>query len=182
MLTIDKEHAFIFKSPQATEGETKTTFHWDNVFYTNDARYVERLAEMLADMWKRGIDISEILSEPKEQVQRVYVTSHDTTATVIDKMLENNASSMIVIKDEDPIGIISERDVLNKVVRTCKDPKKTKAIDIMSLPIVTVDSDVPLTEALARMRKTGARRIAVFKKGKLTGMLSARQEARTKKA
>jgi sugar-specific transcriptional regulator TrmB/CBS domain-containing protein len=184
MLTVDNEHAFIFKTPSKDQATTRTPFQMDNTFYTNDSRYVERVAEMLEDIWKRGIDIQTLIQGPPT-MSTVRVSGTDPASKIVDLMLRNNLDSVIVADKDQPIGLVTHKDLLQKVVRPRKDPDKTKAKDIMSLPIVTVDSEEPLTKAYETMRRTGINKVAVLKKGKLAGMLtlktSTKHEASARK-
>jgi CBS domain-containing protein len=172
MLAADSEHLFIFKTPPLNKSTARTAFHMDDVFYTNDARYVERVTEMLNDIWKRGIDIHEITSGPATRTPIATVSSHDTATKVIDSMLENNVSSVVVAQNGNPVGVITERDLLEKILKRKKDPAQTYAKDIMSIPIIAADSDRPLTEALRAMQSKGIKKLAVLRNGKLVGMLT----------
>ena len=178
MLTVDNEHVFIFKTPSRDQATTKTPFQMDNTFYTNDSRYVERVAEMLEDIWKRGIDIQQLIQGPSA-VSTVRVSSIDPASKVVDLMLRNNIDSVIVAEKDQPIGLVSHKDLLEKIVKPCKNPEQTKAKDIMSLPITTVETEEPLVKAFEIMRRTGIPKIAVLKKGKLAGMLTLKTSPRS---
>jgi CBS domain-containing protein len=172
MLTADAEHLFIFKTPPLNKATAKTAFHMHDIFYTNDTRYVERVEEMLNDTWKRGIDIHELTSGPATGTPMAKVSSSATASEAVDSMLKNNINSVVVTQNDNPIGIITERDILEKIVKHQKDPTKTRAKDIMSIPIIAADSNQPLTKALQTMKTTGIKKLAVLKKGKLVGMLT----------
>jgi CBS domain-containing protein len=174
MLATDGEHLFIFKTPPLNKSTARTAFHLDDVFYTNDARYVERVAEMLNDIWKRGMDIHELTAGPAAGTPMAKVSGSVTASEVIDLMLENNVSSVLVTENNSPVGIITERDILEKIMKRKKDPARTHAKDIMSIPIVAADSDQPLTKALQTMRTIGIKKLAVLKDGKLVGMLAVK--------
>ena len=178
MLTVDNRHLFIFKTPSADQATVKTPFQMDNTFYTNDSRYVERVTEMLEDIWKRGIDIQQLIQGP-HAVSTVRVSSADSASKVVDQMLRENVDSVIVAEKDQPIGLVSQKDLLEKVVKPRKDLEKTKARDIMSLPIITVDAEEPLTKAFETMRRTGIPKLAVLRKGKLVGMLTLKTSARS---
>jgi len=127
---------------------------------------------MLNDIWKRGMDIHEITSGPAARTPIVKVSSSVIASEVIDSMLENNVSSVVVTENDNPIGIITERDLLEKILKRRKDPARTYAKDIMSIPIIAADSDQPLTKALQTMRITGMKKLAILRNGKLVGMLT----------
>jgi signal-transduction protein with cAMP-binding, CBS, and nucleotidyltransferase domain len=57
-------------------------------------------------------------------------------------MKEKKVSSVIVINQYDqtyPIGIVTERDIVRRVISDNKDPKHTKATEVMSTPLITRD-------------------------------------------
>ncbi|HET7344731.1 MAG TPA: CBS domain-containing protein [Nitrososphaeraceae archaeon] len=98
-------------------------------------------------------------------IERNFATLHEN-ANVVDAirlMNDKNTSSIIVNpKDsEEPIGIVTERDILYRVVAESKDPSKTTLKEIMSSPILTINKDVLVNEAVSIMRKEGIRRLVV---------------------
>jgi CBS domain-containing protein len=71
-----------------------------------------------------------------------------------------------------PVGIITERDVLYRVVAAGKDPSSTQVVDEMSTPIETVEEDDPIVEAILKMRDLGIRRLGVTRNGRLIGLVT----------
>ena len=61
------------------------------------------------------------------------------------------------------VGIITERDIVRRVISDCKDPKITKAADIMSKPLITVGEDTHLYDVAKKMVKHKIRRLPVVK-------------------
>jgi len=170
MMVVDRRHLFIFKtSVRGTVAGNLPSL--ENLFYSNDQRYVERVCSMLDDIWKRGTDVRDLISGKAVPMLGQHVLGSDSVNKVIDLMVKNKVTSVVVFDRGRPAGIVSERDVLEKVVKPRKDPDKTHAKAIMSLPIVSVESDEPLVEAMRIMKKTGVQRVAVFKRGNLSGML-----------
>ena len=52
ILIVDKKHLFLFKTPPSEEEPTDPLAYFDNMIYTNDSEYVEKIEEMLNQMWK----------------------------------------------------------------------------------------------------------------------------------
>ena len=69
-------------------------------------------------------------------------------------------------------GIVTERDILYKVVAAGSNPAMVKVRDIMSSPVQTIDEDSRVGEAIAKMSKLGIRRLGVTRKGKIVGLIT----------
>ena len=97
------------------------------------------------------------------------------TETIIDAakmMKENNISSVIIISEEGfyPIGIITERDIVQRIVAEGKDVKETLK-QHMTSPVITVDPNVELITAMKKMREANIKRLVVTKNKELEGMI-----------
>ncbi len=99
----------------------------------------------------------------------------DSVLSIADKMFTNNIGSVIVMSGGAPGGIVTERDIVRCIVKEHKDPMKTKAQEIMSTPLVTIEADKTLKDAIEMMRDKNVRRLAVTKKGRLVGVVSERR-------
>ncbi|HDH41772.1 MAG TPA: CBS domain-containing protein [Candidatus Altiarchaeales archaeon] len=86
-------------------------------------------------------------------------------------MIENDIGSLLVEKGSD-YGIVTRKDIVNKVIARGKDPMEVKVKDIMTEPILTVSSDMSITETARLMAKTNVRRFPVVDDGKLVGIVS----------
>ena len=88
-------------------------------------------------------------------------------------MKEKQISSIIVIDEEKhPIGIITERDIVRRVVCDKKIASNTSVDSIMSKPLVTVESKANIDEAVAIMTKNKIRRLPIVKDGHLYGLIT----------
>jgi len=81
---------------------------------------------------------------------------------------------IVTAKDEKPVGIITERDLAERVVAKDVRPSKVIAKEIMSAPLVTVDSEKTISEAAKRMSLRDIRRLAVMHRGELAGIISSK--------
>ena len=78
------------------------------------------------------------------------VATVDVGATVkeaVEVLNENSSSSLVLLRNGRPVGIITERDLLKRVILTCKDPDKMKVQNIMSAPLVVGKPLMELPEA-----------------------------------
>src|SRR4030066_524581 len=127
---------------------------------------------MLNDAWKRGMEISQLTSQPGMKLPTVEVSSGDTVSKLVGDMLRYNVESILISENNKPIGVISDRELLREIVDNRKDPEKTLARDLEYTPLITLDEGELVTSALKTMREKGASRIAVVKNGQLVGMLT----------
>jgi CBS domain-containing protein len=93
----------------------------------------------------------------------------DTAAT----MRERNISSVVVCENGVPTGIVTDRDLRNKIVSRGEDPRALAVRQIMNAPLITVDEEDFLFEALYRMSRHGIHRVGVVDAaGWLTGIVT----------
>ncbi|MGF3522621.1 MAG: CBS domain-containing protein [Candidatus Bathyarchaeia archaeon] len=104
----------------------------------------------------------------------VITTDEDATSDKIAKIMdENNLGCVIVTnKDGKPLGIITERDLVIRVLAKNLKPAMVKAKDIMTSPLATIEPDATITEAARRMSRLDIRRLGVVYKGDLVGLVS----------
>jgi CBS domain-containing protein len=105
----------------------------------------------------------------------IIVTSSDTAFYIAEKMIENNIGAVIVMKSGIPFGIITEKDIIKKIVLSQKDATKIKAQDIVSKPLIWIEADESVSNALKLMKKYCVRRLAVIKNGRLIGLVTERR-------
>lgn len=89
-------------------------------------------------------------------------------------MKDQGIGSLIVTKDDKPVGIITERDILYKVVAEGKDPAKTPLKEVMSSPLISVPIGTTVREALTIMVKNNIRRLLIRDGDKIVGIISQR--------
>lgn len=105
----------------------------------------------------------------------VTVLFSDSVLSVIEKMITNNIGAVIVMSGGNPVGIITEKDIIEKVTKNNRDPSKVRAEEIMSSPLISIEADKTLREALILMRNKKIRRLGVVRKGKLIGIVTERR-------
>lgn len=86
-------------------------------------------------------------------------------------MCAHNIGSLVIVDSEEkPVGIVTERDMLRKVVVTCKNPKAVDVTQIMSSPLVTGNPDMDLEKAAKLMIKNEIKRLPIVEEGRLVGI------------
>ena len=122
--------------------------------------------------------VSEIMSPRK--VVALKVLSTPTALDALRFMIKNKVGSVVVVDiDTKPIGIVTERDILKKVIALGKSPKDIAVQDIMSFPVITVNAIDSIETAAAVMAKNKIKRLVVLEQdGSLAGVLSITDIAR----
>jgi CBS domain-containing protein len=105
--------------------------------------------------------------------KNVRVVRPDTTAQeVVATMSKFDISSIIVVQAERPVGIITLRDVLEKLAVQCLAPRAITARQIMTSPLVTIDESATVEEAANLMVQKKIKTLPVMDGDKLVGVLT----------
>ena len=124
-----------------------------------------------------GKAISEVRFAKAQDVMTktvVYIDGSETVAAAIKMMRAKKVSSLIVKhrSKDDAFGIVTRKDVVNKIVDPGRDPKEVKVFEIMAKPLVMVSPGLALKYCARLMNHTGIRRAPVFDGKEIIGMLS----------
>jgi CBS domain-containing protein len=87
-------------------------------------------------------------------------------------MAEKGVGALIVIDNEDIVGVFSERDYARKVILKGRQSQDTKVSEIMTSPVYGVQLDTNADECMALMTDKHIRHLPVCKDGKLAGVVS----------
>ena len=98
----------------------------------------------------------------------------DNVDTIIKIMTVKNKSSVVILNDElkHPEGIITERDIVRRLVFQSKDAKLTKAADIMSSPLISINDNALINDAAMIMSKHSIRRLPIIRDNVLLGVVT----------
>lgn len=88
------------------------------------------------------------------------------------RMVAANVGSLIIVSGDRPIGILTERDLVKKVISEAADPRSLNVEEVMSSPLITISSDASLRDAAAQMVKSGVKRLPVTSEGRLVGIIT----------
>ena len=115
------------------------------------------------------------------EAMRTNVVLTDGSASVAEasmNMRKKGEGCAIVLREGRPFGIVTERDVTWKVAGEGLDPRNVKIAEVMSTPLITIDPDADLMEAVKIMKQHKIRRLAVVREGNLRGVVTAADIAR----
>ena len=104
------------------------------------------------------------------------VATVDRKTTVLDAakaMNEQRIGAVVVTDGDRVVGIFTERDILNRIVASGKDPKTTRVEEMMTSPMACCRRDTPLADCKAVMTQKRIRHLPVVEEGKLFGLISA---------
>lgn len=109
--------------------------------------------------------------------KEVVVAPPGTSIYEIAKIMKENEIGSIIIlensKERHPKGIVTERDLVYKIIAKSIDPKNTFVEEIMSSPLSTVQPEVLVEEAAALMKEKNIKRLPVVNhKKELVGIIS----------
>lgn len=87
-------------------------------------------------------------------------------------MFKSHVGSLVIMKSNKLAGIITEQDIVRKVVAQKMDPSKTKVKDVMITKLITAEPSDDIYDALVLMRDNNIRHLPITYKGKLEGYLT----------
>lgn len=89
-------------------------------------------------------------------------------------MTDKGIGSLIVLEDGKPVGIVTKRDMIKRIVSECKDPCGTKIRDIMTSPVIATSKDVGILSAMRTMREHQISQLLVLDGDRMVGVISER--------
>jgi signal-transduction protein with cAMP-binding, CBS, and nucleotidyltransferase domain len=111
--------------------------------------------------------VREIMNSP-------VITAHpeEDVRTVAEKMSRARVGSVVIVDQDLPLGIVTDGDIVSKVVSTNSMPSEKKVREIMTAPLRMIESEKEIIEAAREMRSARIKRLGVSYKRKLVGMIS----------
>jgi CBS domain-containing protein len=122
--------------------------------------------------------LSHVLAYPTESIGKIMkrrvikVTPDDTLHHAAELMMELRIGSVVVVEDERPIGIITERDCVRLMAKG--RGAETKAREVMTTPLITCESNKKVTEAFVTMAENEINHLPITENGKLVGIVASR--------
>jgi CBS domain-containing protein len=97
----------------------------------------------------------------------------DTSRLALQKMVDKNIGCLVIVNEQRPVGIVTERDILRNIA---KDPNflKSNVNGAMSSPVIYLSPVAPINEAMETMLSYSIRRLPVVENGRLVGIVTER--------
>lgn len=114
--------------------------------------------------------VKDVMSSP------VVTTDEEATSNNVAKLMDENDLGCVIVtnKEGKPIGIITERDLVIRVLAKNLRPDIIKATEIMTAPLITIEPELTISDAARRMSRLDVRRLGVMYKGELIGLISSK--------
>ena len=114
--------------------------------------------------------VKDVMSSP------VVTLGEDATSNKVAHVMDENELGCVIVTNKagKPVGILTERDLVIRVLAKNLMPDAIKAKEIMTSPLVTIEPDVTVSEAARRMSRLNIRRLGVTYKGNLVGLVSSK--------
>ena len=114
--------------------------------------------------------VRDVMSSP------VITINEDETANKAASSMDMHDLGAVIVQNKagKSIGIITERDLVIRVLAKNLKPDTIKAKEIMTTPLVTIEPEATISDAARRMNRLDIRRLVVIYKGNLVGIISSK--------
>ena len=116
----------------------------------------------------------------KDVMVKEIITVNPTTKIrdAVELMNKNQIGCLVVTRKGKPVGIMTERDVLKKIVCRCKNPEQTRVSEIMSKPLIVGRVDMDWLEAVKLMLDRNIKKLPILDDERLVGLVTLTDIAR----
>jgi CBS domain-containing protein len=128
----------------------------------------------------KGGEIINMLVKEIMTKKVVTINPYDTVFDACLKYRDNKVGCLVVTDNESCVGIVTERDLIERTICLHKDPEKTKVNEIMSSDIRVIQSLETLEKALEIMNKYKIKKLPVFSDNDVVGIITITDIAHAK--
>jgi len=108
----------------------------------------------------------------------VTVEADATVKKAVSIMNKNEIGCLIVVKHGKAVGIVTERDMLTRVLAESRNPERTRVSEVMSAPLIAAQPEMELEEAARLMFNMKVKKLPVVSNGQLVGLITLTDLAR----
>ncbi len=123
----------------------------------------------------KKIKVSQVMTK-----KPVFIGQDELLPSCARRMLINNVGGILVVKNHQLLGIVTEKDIVENAVAKELNVKNTRVKDIMTTGMITISPDANLSKAVSLMNKEDVRRLPVIKEGRLVGLITMKDILRIK--
>ncbi len=114
-----------------------------------------------------SVKVREVMSSPV-----ISANPEENIKDISRKMVEGKVGSVIIISEGKPLGVVTDGDIIKKVVSMDLTPSSVKAGQIMTSPLITIKAESYIMDAAKLMNKYGIKRLGVTYRDELVGVIS----------
>ncbi len=110
-----------------------------------------------------------------ESIMKTEIKTVDNNETIKDaceKFKNNWIGCLIVIDNENIVGIVTERDVIQRTICNDMDPKTSKIHEIMTKEVISIDKNETVDQAIEKLKKHNIKKLPVTSNGELVGIIT----------
>jgi CBS domain-containing protein len=96
----------------------------------------------------------------------------DSVGQVAELMNKHEIGCVIIVDSAKPVGVVTERDMIKRVVCRPNGPEKEKIVQIMSAPLVEASPEMPAGDAAKLMLEKNIKKLPIVEKGQLLGLVT----------
>ena len=143
---------------------------WDTYFELIEANIIHGLRTMSEIGLRSRMLVKDVMSSP------VITIDEEAPANQAAGLMDKHGLGCIIVtsKEGKPLGIITERDLVRRVLAKNIKPDSLKAKEVMTSPLITIEPGEKISEVARRMSRLNIRRLGVIYKGQLVGVLSSK--------
>lgn len=133
--------------------------------------YLSCVDKTMSDLGLRSkMLVKDVMSSP------VITINEDAPTNRAAELMDKHGLGCIIVasKNAKPLGIITERDLVGRVLAKNVKPDTIKAKEIMTSPLMTIEPGETISDAARRMNRLNIRRLGVVYKGQLVGLVSSK--------
>jgi len=102
----------------------------------------------------------------------IYVSPKESVQRLAEVMKKNDIESVIVIDKGKGVGIVTDTDIIVKIVAEGKDPNSVAVKDIMTSPLITITPEKDIDDATKVMQENDVKRLIVTQNNNIIGILT----------
>jgi CBS domain-containing protein len=143
---------------------------WDTYFELIEAKIIHGLRTMSEIGLRSRMLVKDVMSSP------VITIDEEAPANQAAGLMDKHGLGCLIVtsKEGKPLGIITERDLVRRVLAKNIKPDSLKAKEVMTSPLITIEPGEKISEVARRMSRLNIRRLGVIYKGQLVGVLSSK--------
>lgn len=108
----------------------------------------------------------------------ITLQAHASVYQAVKLMNENKIGSLVIVRNGETVGILTERDLLERVLEKCKDPKETHVFEVMTSHVITGTPDMEIPEAARLMFENKVKKLPIVEGNKLVDIITLTDIAR----